>query len=243
MTIWVLAFSLLGPLGTLIGSGLLWRFPVWRARGRTTLVAFAVGSLMAAALTALLPEAIALDGVTSSLDWLLGGFLGYFLLEKGLRLPHRHAEPRVRPVGILVLVGDGLHNLIDGVVVALAFRVSVPVGIVTSLAVFAHELPQEFGEFAVLVESGLSPGRAYALNVLVAAMIVPGAILGLWLQALLMPILGEILALAAAGFFYIAATDLAPILHEESGLEAGFRQAVGLVAGAGLIWGLHQLLG
>lgn len=248
---WIVSFSLLGSLGSVLGAGLLLAFPRLHERLRTPLLAYAVSTLLALAFLELLPHALADGPARPVLAVTLGGFVACFLLEKLLRLPHRHAHahahagepPEARPAGALILAGDAVHNFVDGVIVAAAFSSSVPLGILTALAVLVHELPQELGDFVILLQSGWAPERALAANALGALTTLPGALAGYLAGGWLAPHLPWLLALAAANFLYIAATDLAPLLHHETGLAAGLRQAAGLLLGLLTLLGLQRWLG
>jgi zinc and cadmium transporter len=183
----------------------------------------------------------------------LAGLIGFFLVEKILRLPHIHGHAAednhagnghpVQPAGLLILIGDGFHNLVDGIVIATAFSVSVQLGVLTSLAVVAHEVPQELGDFTILLESGWNPRKAYWMNFLSALATVPGALLGYLAIQAIEPHIPYLLAIAAASFLYIATVDLAPILHHESGLKKSLMQLAGLLLGSGTISLLRHLLG
>lgn len=248
MMLWalVLGFSLLGCIGSLVGAGLLMAFPALHARLRMTLLAFAVGTLLGATFLGLLPSAIARHEARGVLATTLAGFVGFFLLEKVLRVPHVHGHAGVhpvRPAGTLILWGDALHNFVDGVVIATAFSVSVPLGLVTSLAVVAHEIPQELGDFVILLESGWDRATAFRMNALSALATVPGALLAFGVMDQIQPLVPFLLALSAASFLYVAATDLAPILHHEVGLRQNLWQAIAILGGIGTLWALHALLG
>jgi zinc and cadmium transporter len=179
------------------------------------LVAFSVGALLGGALFHLIPEAI------TELSWIktsflvTTGFLLFFLLEMALHWRHCHeGKCKVHPYSHLILYGDGIHNFIDGLLIASAFLVSVPLGILTSILILAHELPQEIGDFAVLVYGGFKRKKALAYNFLAQLTAVLGGIIGYFFlnannySAYLLPI-------AAGGFLYIALNDLIPEVFKE----------------------------
>lgn len=240
----ILGFSLTGFVGALVGSGLLLAFPGLHARLRTPLLAYAIGALLGASFLGLLPEALAAGRAHDVLAATLAGFMVFFLFEKLLRMPHMHVHAGrhpVHPAGRLILWGDAFHNFIDGIVIALAFMVSVPLGVMAALAVLAHEIPQELGDFVILVHSGWERWQAYRANALSALATLPGALLAYSAGELIAPHLPLILALAAGAFLYVAATDLAPVLHHEAGLKQSVVQATFIVVGIATTWGLHRV--
>ncbi|HSF24200.1 MAG TPA: ZIP family metal transporter [Blastocatellia bacterium] len=251
---YILIFSLLGSVGALTGAGALLLFPKLHDRLKTILLSYAVGTLLGATFLGLIPEAIEHHPAKPVLLVILAGLFGFFLVEKILRLPHIHGhasehrdherEPHtLQPAGFLILVGDAFHNFVDGIVIATAFSVSIQLGVLTSLAVIAHEVPQELGDFTILLQSGWSPRRAYWMNSLSALATLPGALLGYLALHTIEPHIPYLLAIAAASFLYIATVDLAPILHHESGFKKSLLQLAGLLLGTGTIAGLHRLLG
>ncbi len=245
---YVATFSLLGSIGALAGAGLLLAFPVLRERHRSSLIAYAIGTLLGAVFLSLLPEAIDALGVRAGLLVTFAGFIAFFLLEKVLSLYHLHASENSRtrtihPVAPLILIGDGIHNFVDGVLIAAAFSVSVPLGIITALAVVAHEIPQELGDFVILLEAGMGRWRAYWLNFLVALATPIAALLTYVYGERIAPLVPYALAASAANFLYVAVVDLAPILHHVSGRRTGAGQAAKILAGVSTIAALRLLLG
>lgn len=250
---YVLIFSLLGSVGALTGAGVLLMFPKLHDRLKTILLAYAVATLLSAAFMGLIPEAIEHHQAKPILVVILAGLFGFFFLEKILRLPHihghvaeqhDHADERhtIHPAAFIILVGDAFHNFVDGIVIATSFSVSVQLGVLTSLAVVAHEVPQELGDFTILLQSGWSARKAYWMNLLSALATLPGALLGYVALQAIEPHIPYLLAIAAASFLYIATVDLAPILHHESGFKESLSQMAGLLLGAGTISLLHHLL-
>jgi zinc and cadmium transporter len=241
---WIIAFSLLGSVGALSGAGVLFAFPKLQERLKSLLLAYAIGALLGAVFLGLLPEAIK-EGQTQQVFLVtLGAIVVFFVLEKVLRLPHVHGHlgehqnheqscnhHAQNPAGTLILIGDAFHNFVDGAVIALAFSISIHLGILTALAVVAHEIPQELGDFVILLQSGWGRWRAYWMNFLSALATLPGALLTFAAGDLIEPYLPYFLAVAAASFLYIAMTDLAPILHHDSGFKRSFQQLAGLAAG------------
>jgi len=179
------------------------------------LVAFSAGGLMGGAFLHLMPESLEVMEPINAFMALLMGFTSFFLLERFLRWRHCHEEKcEVHPVTYLNLIGDGLHNFIDGVVIAASYLVDVHVGIVTTIAVAMHEVPQELGDFAVLVYGGFSKVKALFFNFASAVTAVAGAILG-YFFILTPEVVTYVLPFAAGNFLYIASSDLVPELHKE----------------------------
>lgn len=227
-----LFFALLGSVGAIAGAALLLRFPdTLRTRIVPCLVAYATGTLLGAAFLGMIPKGLAHAPALAITSTVLAGIVLFFILEKLVLWRHCHdsgCAAHGHQGARLIVFGDAFHNFVDGVVIAAAFLVSVPVGIATALAVIAHEIPQELGDFAILLSSGMSRGRALALNLLSSLATLPGVVLGwLWLDNMRAAI-PYILALSAASFIYIAVADLVPGLHRRTGGKAALMQ-VGLV--------------
>jgi zinc and cadmium transporter len=207
------------------------------------LVSYAGGTLLGAAFLGLLPHALAEAAPPAVLRATLASFLLFFVLEKLLLWRHCH-DPgcdRHGAAGPLLLIGDALHNFGDGVMLAAAFVTAIPLGVATALAVVAHEIPQEVGDFAILLDDGYSRRRALLLNTLSGLATLPGAVLGYVFLAAVQPAIPYVMALAAASFLYIATVDLIPGLHRATSLAAGARQGVLLLVGVATIavLGLH----
>jgi zinc and cadmium transporter len=249
---YVLVFSLAGSVGALTGAAVLLAFPKLHDRLKNLLLAYAIGTLLGATFIGLLPEAMEKNDPKQVGLIVLAGLLGFFLLEKILRLPHIHGHGgeaehathphRPRPAGTMILIGDAFHNFVDGVVIATAFSSSVSLGILTSLAVIAHEIPQELGDFVILIESGWRRWTAYWANFLSSLTTVVGAIVAYVALGFIAPRIPVFLTVAAASFLYIGMVDLAPILHHDSGLKKSLNQLAGLLAGVGTILFFHQAL-
>jgi zinc and cadmium transporter len=200
------------------------------------LVAFSAGSLLAGALLHLLPEAVASRGATvGTFLPVVAGFALFFLMEQFLSWHHAHvADPELRqPVTYLILVADGLHNFIGGLAIGASFVIDTRVGIVTWLAAAAHELPQELGDFGILVRGGWPRTQALVANFISAAAIVPGGLLAYALA-------GEfditlLLSFAAGNFIYIAASDLIPEVKHDRLLRNNLIHFAAFLAGTCLI--------
>jgi zinc and cadmium transporter len=200
------------------------------------LVAFSTGALLGDAFIHLIPEAVEKSGgLNNQISMLVfAGVLLFFILEKFLRWRHCHdIECEIHPkhLGMMNLVGDSVHNFIDGVLVAASFMVSVPLGLTTTIAVVAHEVPQELGDFGVLLHSGFSKLKAVLFNFYTALAAVAGAILTLLLGSRLENLAEYIVPLTAGGFIYIALSGLVPELHKESGTKKSFVQLIAILVG------------
>jgi zinc and cadmium transporter len=206
------------------------------------LVSFATGTLLATALLELLPHAIEHIGAVPSLSLVLGGLVLFFILERLMIWRHCHVIGHCethRTAGLLILIGDTLHNFVDGIVLAAAFLSSIPLGIATGLAVIAHEIPQEVGDFAILIESGFSKKRAFIWNMLSGSATIPGALVTLVALDVLQPATPYVLSLSAAGFLYIGLADLIPGLHERLRPGIGAAQFLFILLGIATILLLH----
>ena len=151
-------------------------------------------------------------------------------------------KSREHSTGTMILVGDGLHNFLDGILIAAAFLTDIHLGVVTSLAVAAHEIPQEVGDFAVLLHSGFSRARAFLYNILTSLTTVIGGVLAWFALQQMQVALPFVLAVAASSFIYIAVADLIPTLHQRVEGSATFQQVVLIVAGILLIYSTHSTL-
>jgi len=255
---WIVLFCLLGGLLSVLAAALFLLFrESLRDRLLPHLVSFATGTLLGAALLGLLPHALedfpSDDNHIIPLT-LLAGLLGFFLLEKLVLWRHchvDHCEVHVpdghdhghRPsTGTMILIGDSLHNFLDGILIAGAFLTDVHLGIVTSLAVAAHEIPQEVGDFAILLHSGFSRGRAFLYNVITSLTTVAGGVLAWLALQQTTALLPYILTVAASSFIYIAVADLIPTLHQRAEASETAQQVTLISIGVLLIWSMHSTL-
>jgi zinc and cadmium transporter len=215
-------------------------------------ISFAIGALLAVSFWGLIPRAFADVESThfqSLSAMIMIGLLSFFVLEKLLIWRHCHSgscEAHVdedhshQSAGTLIILGDSIHNFVDGVLIAAAFLTDVNLGIVTSLAVAAHEIPQEVGDFAILLQSGYSKSSALFYNVLASLTTVIGGVIAyFWLENL-QQYLPYFLALAASSFIYIAVADLIPSLHKKTDIKASLQQISLIIAGVLLICFMHQ---
>ena len=253
---WIVLFCLLGGLLSALAAALfLVLSESLRNRALPHLVSFATGALLGAAFLGLLPHALAsLDSTDTHVIPLavLLGLLGFFLLEKLVIWRHCHTDHcevhapeghgHKRSTGTMVLIGDGLHNFLDGILIAGAFMTDIHLGVVTSLAVAAHEIPQEVGDFAVLLHSGFSRGRAFFYNILASLTTVIGGVLAYVALQRTEVVLPYVLAVAASSFIYIAVADLIPTLHQRVEGRATVQQVMLIALGILVIYTTHSTL-
>lgn len=229
------ALSLAGSLGGLaLASVVLLLGEPMRRRALPLLVSYAVGTLLGVALLALIPEALAQLAARPVLATLLAGILGFFMVEKFVLWRHCHtAECREHDEAsaVLILLGGALHNFADGAVIGAAVLTSVPLGVSAALAVAAHQIPQEIGDIAILLNAGYSRRQAFGWNMLSGLASVPGA-LAVYAAAGLVPtLLPYVLAVAAGSFLYVAMADLIPDLHRVPVGTVAVQQVLCLVGG------------
>lgn len=209
------------------------------------LISFSTGTLLGAAFFDILPESIESIDAHAALEAAIVGLLAAFVMEKVIHWHHHHAgtaKEHHKPLGTLTLVGDALHNFFDGVAIAAAFMVNVPLGITTTLAIALHEIPQEIGDFGLLLYSGYSKWRALAFNLLSALAAVAGGVLFFLFSGIVEGLEGYALGFTAGMFIYVAAADLLPELHKEKGARASLMQLLLLIAGAAVIWLIARTL-
>ncbi len=209
------------------------------------MVSLSVGILLATSLLHALPEAFESKADTRALfATLLGGLLGFFLLEKlailrhshhheldGHSHEHGHDAHEAGKAGWMILVGDGLHNFTDGILIAAAFLANPNLGLVTGLAIIAHEIPQEIGDFIVLLNAGFSRKRAYGYNLICSLMAVAGGLLGYATLENASQWIPYVLVLASSGFIYIAVSDLMPQMQRRATLRETITQVILITLG------------
>jgi zinc and cadmium transporter len=255
LLLWVIVCAALGGIASAaFAVAFLWVPEAHSARILPHFVSFATGALLGAALLALLPEAIEGLGVA-----LVAGLGVFFVIEKLVLWWHTHAHEspvegqphhahaahehthRARASGVLVLVGDSIHNALDGVLIAAAFLNDVSLGFLTTFAVAAHEIPHRVGDFALLVHAGFSRRRALLLNLATGLASVLGAIVAFFALRRAMGALPYALAFAAAGFLYIAVAGLIPGLHRSSDPRTSATQVILISCGILVIAGAERL--
>ena len=237
--------SALVSITSMSGLFALWIEPERLQRIIPYLVALAVGVLLGDAFIHLIPDAVKRQGSISTvcLTTLLGMFL-FFVLEKLVRWRHDHhinipgQQNDIRPIAKMNLMGDTVHNFVDGILIGGSFLVDPVLGFTTTLAIIAHEIPQEIGDVGALVYGGYSPAKAVLYNFYCSLTVVAGVVFALFFSQLAESSLIFLLPIAAGGFIYIAATDMIPALHEHStitnllgqtaifGLGIGFMQSI-----------------
>jgi zinc and cadmium transporter len=231
---WIIIFSLLGSAGVVVGAGalLLLRETAWH-RLISFLVSFAVGTLLGGAFLGLLPEALERAESLPVFSTVLAGVVLFFILEKWVLWRHCHDSecPVDRVAGELILLGDAIHNFFDGIVIAASFLSAPALGISSALAVVAHEVPQEVGDFAILLHSGYGKGRALLYNLLSSSTTLAGAVVAYFALSSVERVVPYVLAVSAASFLYIAMSDLVPALHRAISLRKAAVQVAFIVIG------------
>ncbi len=216
-TVFISALSLIGVVTFFIKKNLLNKIAFY-------LVAFSAGALLGSAFFHLLPEALEETEGLSPFMFLVLGIVLFFVLERFLKWHHCHEDGvcKVHTFTYMSLIGDGFHNFIDGLVIASAFSVNFELGLITTIAVAAHELPQEFGDFGVLIHGGFSRLKALLWNFALSVTAVLGALIGFYLASSIESFSPYLLSFAAGGFIYIAMSDLVPELHKEVKISKAF---------------------
>ena len=201
------------------------------------MVSLAVGAMFGDAFIHILPQTFERPHSLATPLSILAGIFLFFLLEKFLRWRHDHLpqEHAIHPVGYLNLLADGLHNLIDGLLIGTSYLVSIPVGLGTTLAVLLHEIPQEIGDFGVLIQAGFSRREALLLNFMIGLLAIAGAVIALWAGQYLKGLPLVVLPMTAGGFIYIAGSDLVPELHKERQPMRSLQQLIAIGCGVGLM--------
>jgi zinc and cadmium transporter len=237
---WILVASVAG--GTL-SAGLAAASLAVRASWVPMLVSFAIGALLGAAFLEIIPHAFETGEAHQVAFAILAGIFGFFVLEKLLLWRHCHTEDcEVHDQqhdggrsGALIVVGDTVHNFLDGVLIAAAFLQSIELGVVTAVAIIAHEIPQEVGDFLILLHSGYTKARALAMNVLSSAATVVGGVVGYYSLRLVIELEALLLGFVAASMIYVAVADLIPGLHRRPQLRDTAVQALLIALGIGAI--------
>jgi zinc and cadmium transporter len=242
MLLWIIGFSILGSIGAVTGAAVLLFFPEGIRKVLVPwLISYATGTLLGAAFLGMIPAGLSQAPAAKLMATVLAGIVLFFVLEKLVLWRHCHdSECEIHGrAGPLILIGDAFHNFVDGVVIAAAFLTSIPLGIAASFAVIAHEIPQEIGDFAILLDNGYGRMKAFVLNTLSAAATLPGAVAAYFWLGETRGAVPYILAISAASFIYIAAADLIPGLHRQVTLAASLGQLALLLAGIGTIALFH----
>lgn len=253
LTLWIIGSVVVVSLISLIGIIALSMKQQFLSKFLLVLVSLSAGTLFGDALLHLLPEAVEEGGFTPlvSLSTLLG-IVAFFVVEKLIHMhlrcqpqkmhsPHKYPlvhEPHKHHLGFMNILGDGLHNFIDGLIIAASFFVNIPVGIATTIAVILHEIPQELADFGVLIYSGFSKNKAILVNFFTATTAILGAILGIVISNSSELFLKLSIPFAAGGFIYIAGANLIPELHKDCKWKSSILHFAALIAGILIMYGL-----
>jgi len=260
--VWIIAASILGGALSIVCAAAfaLTARPNWVP----LLISYAVGALLGAVFIEILPHAFeSTRDIRHTAATVLFGILFFFVLEKLVLWRHCHTEncevhdahaaPRssgsVVPAhdhgrsGMMILLGDTIHNTVDGVIIAAAFVADIKLGIVTALAIIAHEIPQEVGDFLILLHSGFSKSQAFLFNLASSFAMAVGAVVAYFALQTMQQWIPSLLGIAAASMLYVAVADLIPGLHKRPELHATFFQVVLIMLGIGSIWLTEILLG
>jgi zinc and cadmium transporter len=206
------------------------------------LVSLSAGALMGGAFIHLIPEAVEKGGESSPFIFVLTGFILFFIIEKVLHWRHCHkGKCDVHTFHYMNLIGDSIHNFIDGLIIAASFIVSIPLGLTTTVAIAAHEIPQEIGDFGVLIYGGFEKKKAILLNFVVALTIVLGGITGYFVSQNIENAVIFLIPFAAGGFIYIAATDLVPEIKKETNITKSMATMLVFVCGILFMWVIKLL--
>jgi len=263
LLILIIIFTAIGGVLSVLAASVFLLLPdELRSRVLPHGISFAIGALLAVAFWGLIPHAfeeVRPDQFQALSGTILAGILGFFVLEKLLIWRHCHSgsceahgeDSHIeadqghghghKSAGAIIIIGDGIHNFVDGVLIAAAFLTDIKLGIVTSLAVAAHEIPQEVGDFAILLHSGYSKSKALFYNILASCTTVIGGIIAYYSLEDLHDTLPFFLALASSSFIYIAVADLIPSLHKKTDMKTSLHQIALIMAGVLVISSLHGL--
>lgn len=250
---WILLTTFAGAVLSVFGA---FAFAVWSSPKRIPmLISYAIGALLGAVFLEILPHALEQAASAHRLmTTVLIGILAFFVLEKLVLWRHCHVEDceahdRHEEAtdhgrsGLMILIGDTFHNFVDGILIAAAFTADIKLGLVTALAIIAHEIPQEVGDFIILLHSGYSRVKALAFNLLSSLATLVGGLLAYMALQSLQALIPTLLGLAAASMIYVAVADLIPGLHKRPALIATFEQVLLIVAGILSIAGVRLLIG
>ncbi len=233
---WIIGATLLVSAGALIGVIALSMNEHILRSILLKLIAFSSGALLGGAFFHLLPEGIESLNPKIFFGLVLCAIVLYLFVEKVLHWHHCHDKKcDVHMVGYMNLFGDGIHNFIDGLIIAAAFLINVPLGITTTIAIALHEIPQEIGDFGVLIYAGFSKARALIYNFAVALLIVVGGIVGWVLSSVAEGFVAYLVPIAAGGFIYIAVSDLIPELRNKTNIKEFGVNFIIMLAGIGLM--------
>lgn len=247
---YILLFTFIGSLGALIGGLALLSKEKFALKISHFLASFAAGVLLGSAFFDLLPEAIH-EGEALGIDapfWTLFGIILFFLIERFIHWFHHHEEhhehkKESKSTLPLIIIGDTVHNFVDGIVIAATFMVNIQLGIITTLAVFAHEVPQEIGDFGLMLHKGLAKKKIVLVNILSAAAAFAGALITYTFGEILESYIPIFLAVTAGFFIYIAVSDLIPEIHYEKRRRHALIESVLLLIGVAVVYFAISFIG
>ncbi len=239
--IYIIFAALIGSVGSILiaGSILLLKKKTLEKLS-TRLISFAGGTLMGAAFLGMIPNAMHTSGDPQKVGMvIIGGILFFFILEKIIlwRTCNDDTCDRTEHASVpIVLIGDAFHNFVDGIVITAAFMTSIPFGIVVTISVFAHEIPQEIADFGILINKGMSKGKALKFNILSGITTLLGAGLSYWALDTAKHFIPWVLGISASSFIYIALADLIPQMHQRTKIKESVIQILLMVLGVGVIF-------
>src|SRR5436190_19503065 len=248
---WIVAASIAGGM---LSAGAAAFALLLRASWVPMLVSFAIGALLGAAFLEVIPHAFEYGRPQAAAGAILGGIFAFFVLEKLLLWRHCHTEhcevhdTHAQPhdhgrSGALIVVGDTVHNFVDGILIAAAFLQSTQLGVITAVAIVAHEIPQEVGDFLVLLHSGYSRAKAFWLNIFSSSATLIGGLLGYYVLPVFLGLEPVLLGVVAASMIYVAVADLIPGLHRRPELRATLSQTLLIATGIAAIALVRAMLG
>ena len=247
---WIIVSSLVGGLLSVAAAAVFALNA--RAAHVPMLISYAVGALLGAVFLNILPHAFTISGSPGrTAATILAGILLFFVLEKLVLWRHCHeeqCEAHEAPQhdhgrsGLMIMIGDTFHNFVDGILIAAAFLADVKLGLVTAIAIVAHEIPQEVGDFLVLLHSGYSKRAALVFNAASSLAMLAGGVMAYFALQSIQQSIPTLLALAAASMLYVAVADLIPGLHRRPEIQASLQQIALICAGVATIWGVGEWL-
>jgi len=240
MLFWIIGSASLVSMISLIGIVTLTLRDELLGKIVLGLVGFSAGALMGGAFLHLMPEALEASESTLVFSYVIIGFILFFLLERLLYWRHCHdGRCDVHIFTYLNLIGDGIHNFVDGLIIAASFIAGIQLGVVATLAVILHEIPQELGDFGVLVYGGFSKARALFYNLLSALTAILGAFIGYFVSSYIESFTVLLVPLAAGGFIYVSGSDLVPQLHKETEMRRSMLSFGFFLVGILFMWVLR----
>ncbi len=248
MLIWIILFSIFGSVGAILAaSGFILFKENMQKRIVSALISFATGTLLTASFLGLIPEAIESSpgDPHSIMYFILGGILFFFFLEKFLiwrNCQNNSCEVHSNATASIILVGDAFHNFTDGVLIATAFITDFNIGIAVGITIIIHEIPQEIGDFGILLHGGMLKKKAFIYNLISSLSTIPAAIISYYIIGIFAFLTPIFLAISAASFIYIALSDLTPKLHEKTGTKEIIRQLILVMLGI-IIMGFILIVG